>query len=424
MLAACATLRSLLQRTLRTERRQLAMLLSLATLIRLALLGTPGYDVRDYQIWARVVHEVGIGGAYSATYPPPAPWFNYPPLHLYALRATAWLYAWLRPGGSWHEQLLAALLKLLPIGAEIALGTLLYRFVRGRASARLALITASAYLFNPGIVWDTAYWGAIDAFHALFLTAALLATGAGRPLLAWPLATLAIGAKLLAVPGALATAPTQLRPFAPRRRALAALAALATGLLLAAPVIVRGDFGRLIDAMFNNLGNSAVASANAHNLWWLLTWGDGWRADTTLLLPGLSYRRAGLLLFAGCAAWTLRWLWRSAGDVSDVCLAGAYLSLAFFILTTEVHENWPFALFAPLAVAAAWRRPYRAIYAALSLTFLFNLALHDPPLRDALGPGFDGVARVLGQLNAIAYCGVFAWWTGLLIRDQSVARQP
>src|SRR5439155_15956966 len=79
-------------------------------------------------------------------------------------------------------------------------------------------------------------------------------------------------------------------------------------------------------------------------------------------------------------------------------------------------ENWSFALFAPLAAAAALRPAYRPLYAALSATFLLNLALHDPPLRDRLGAGFDGAAHTLGLLNAAVNLAVFAWWLWLLAR--------
>lgn len=389
-------------------------MLLLAILPRLALLLTPGYDVPDFQVWAQVVDEVGIGRAYSADYPPPVHWYNYPPLYLYVLRATGALYATFRPDGAWSGQVLAALLKISPIVAELVLGFLLYRFLRRHSSPPLALGGTAAYLLNPAIIWNTAYWGGIDALHALFLTAALLATAEQGPTRAWPLATLAIGTKLLALPGALATVPTALRRDSPCRLLLAALGALATGALLAAPLLLREQSGALVRAMFRNLGDSAVASANAHNLWWLITWGHGWRADTRILALDLNYRQVGLILFVCCAAWVTRDLWRSAPEATRICGAGAFLTFAFFILTTEVHENWSFALFAPLAVAATLHPPHRRLYAALSLTCLANLALHDPPLRDLLGRGFDGTARTLGLLNAAAQCAIFGWWARTL----------
>src|SRR5690349_9026910 len=94
--------------------RWLLAIITLALLVRLPLLLTPGFDIVAYKIWARVVASVGIGGAYGADYPPEpgsAP-YHYGPFYLYILRGTGALYTALRPLGDWHDQLLAALLKL------------------------------------------------------------------------------------------------------------------------------------------------------------------------------------------------------------------------------------------------------------------------------------------------------------------------
>ena len=401
-----------------SDYHRLATLLGAALLVRLPFLLTPGYDVRDYRAWAWVVGEVGIGRAYSAAYPPGVPWLNYPPFYLYVLRVTGLAYATLRPDGDWDDQVLAAMLKLSPILAEIALGLFLYRFLRRYASAPVALGGTAAYLLNPAIIWNTSYWGGIDAFHTLFLTGALFAAAQRHPARAWPLAVLAVGAKPLALPGALATVPPALRTATLRGLTGAAGAAVVTGLLLAGPVILQGEAAAMVRAMARNLGNQAVLSANAHNLWWVVTWGNGWQADTRDLVPGLDYRTIGLGLFATVAAWALAGLWPRADDPVATCATGAYLSYAFFVLTTEVHENWSVALFAPLAAAAALRPCHRPLYLALALTTLANLALHDPPLRDLLGDGFDAVAHRLGLLNAAAGCILFGWWTLMLIRTE------
>jgi dolichyl-phosphate-mannose-protein mannosyltransferase len=393
---------------------RLTTLVALAFLVRLPLLFTPGYDVRDYKVWARVVRESGIGGAYSVEYPSGTPWLNYPPVYLYVLRATGWLYHALRPDGDWHGQLLAFLLKLSPVLAELVLGVVLYWFLRWRVTSRLALAWAAVYLLNPAIIWNTAYWGGIDAFHSLFLTGALLTTATERRAWAWPLATLAVGAKLLAVPGALAVLTPLLRSGTRRLVLVAALGAVLTGVLLAAPVIVQGELGAMVRAMFRNLGSQALVSVNAHNFWWLVTWGDGWRPDTLAVLPGVSYRFAGLLLFAVVAACTMVRMWPKSSDIVIVCATGGFLTYAFFLFTTEVHENWSLGMFGPLLVAAALRPAYRPLYAALTCTTLANLALQDPPIRDALGDGFYGTLQNLSVLNAAAGCLIFCWWAGLL----------
>lgn len=398
------------------------LVLALATVVRLPLLLTPGYDVRDYKVWAQVLFDRGMQHAYSVSFPPPAPWFNYPPFHLYVLAFTGEVYHWVRPAGDWRDQLLAALLKVAPMVADLALGTLVYRVVRRSGGERGALIASSAYLLNPAIVWNTAYWGGIDAFHALFATAALVLTGASTWLVG-PLAALALGSKLLALPELLAILPALARRPNARRLAPIAAGGLVTGLLLSAPILIAGDADRMLAAMFNNLGNTPVVAANAHNFWWLITRGDGWRLDTTKVIGGVSYRAAGLALWALTTLYGLWRQWSREATFEGLMESAAFLGFVFFMFMTEVHENWSFGIFAPLVLAAIARPDLRRLYGALSLTALANMALQDPPLRTWLGPGFDENAWKLGIVNAGVNVALFIWWSARLLRSGTGRRR-
>lgn len=398
------------------DRRAFAILLCIATLVRMALLGTPGYDVRDYKVWAQVFFERGMANAYSIRFAPPIPWFNYPPLHLYVLTFTGAIYDALAPNGDWRDQLLAALLKVAPILADIVLGALIYAAVRRRAGARMALVASGIYLLNPAIVWNTAYWGGIDAFHALFATAALILVTSSS---AWvgPFAALAVGSKLLAVPELLALVPVLVRRWRTWWLARVAAGGALTALLLVAPILAAGDAGRMIEAMFRNLGNTPVVAANAHNFWWLLTRGDGWRLDTGLAIGSVTYRAAGMALWIVATLYGLWRQWTRQSSFDRIMESAAYLGFAFFTFMTEVHENWSFGIFAPLALAAVSSPRLRRLYVALSLTALLNMALQDPPLRDWIGRGFDESAWKLGIVNAGANVLLFAWWSVTLLRD-------
>lgn len=407
----------------RRDRRAFLVLLAVATISRVALLGTPGYDVRDYKVWAQVFFEQGIANAYSIRFSPPVPWFNYPPLHLYVLAITGAIYDALAPAGDWRDQLLAALLKVAPIVADIALGVLVYATLRRRATARVALVTSAMYLLNPAIIWNTAYWGGIDAFHAFFATSALILVTSSS---AWvgPLAALAVGSKLLAVPELLALVPA----WAQQRRgwtfARVAAGGALTGLLLAAPIVAAGDTGRMLAAMFNNLGNTPVVAANAHNFWWLVTRGDGWRLDTSFAIATVSYRAAGMALWVVATLFGLWRQWTRRSTFDRVMESAAYLGFAFFLFMTEVHENWSFGIFAPLALAAATSPRLGRLFVALSVTALLNMALQDPPLRDWIGRGFDENAWKLGIVNAGANVLLFAWWSVTLLRDGAPRDRP
>lgn len=400
--------------------RPLMLLLACATLVRLPLLLTPGFDVVAYKIWARVVAHVGIGGAYGATYPPEpgsAP-YHYQPIYLYVLRAVGLIYGALRPGGDWHDQLLAALLKLGPVLVEVALGAIIWRILRARTTPRVAIWATAAYLFTPGLIWNTAYWGGIDAFQALFLTLGLWAASAGQIVRAWPLAALAVGVKLTALPGALAVAPGALRRAGPRRIALAVLATLAVTALVIAPIVLRGQTVAMWRGMFDNLDIYAEASFNTHNIWWLLTWGGGSRPDTTILALGRDYRQIGRALFIVAALPALTLLWKHPADTPRLFASSAYLTFAFIMLTTGVHENWAYTLFAPLLVAVALDARYRPLYAALTVTFLLNLFLEDPPMHRFVADWMTVryAIRALRLVNAAAQCGLLLRWGWLLFR--------
>ncbi len=400
------------------ERRTLALLLLGALLIRLPLLLAPGFDVVAYKIWARIVAQVGIGGAYGATYPPEpgsAP-YHYQPIYLYVLRAVGLLYGAIRPGGDWHDQLLAALLKLGPVIVEVALGAIVWRILRARTAPQTALWATAAYLATPGLIWNTAYWGGIDAFQALFVTLGLWAASTGTFVAAWPLAALAVGVKLTALPGALAVAPAGLRRLRPRGLALAILATGITAALVIAPIVLHGGSVAMWRGMFDNLDIYAETSFNDHNLWWLVTWGGGALPDTTVAFLGLDYRQIGRALFLVAALPVLLALWRTPDDTPRLFAGSAYLTFAFTTLTTGVHENWAYTLFAPLLIAAALDARYRRLYAILAATFLLNLFLEDPPLHRFVADWMTVryTIRALRLVNSAVQCGLLLWWGWLL----------
>lgn len=417
LLCAGAPLAARAREAGRSPRWRLAWLLAGATAVRLPLLFVPGYDVGESVVWSRVVNAVGIGGAYSATYPGRVNWYHYQPFYLYVLRLTGAIASWFGLDTEPSRWIVEALLKGWLVVAELALGYLLYRFVARQTTADLALWATALFLFNTALIWNTAYWGAVDAFHAFFLSAALFAGVEHRPIRSWSLATLAAGTKLLALPGALAIVPVALRRERPRRLLLALAASIVTALALSAPILARGELLPMIRATVSNLGDRPVVSANAHNLWWLVTGGDGWRSDTQVLLFGITYRVAGLALFTAFTLWALVRLWRRPDGVVAICGTGALLTFAFAMLTTEVHENWVYPIFAPLAAVAVFDRRYRPLYAALAVTFLANLVLHDRPLYHFLEDrGLGGLLGAARLLNAGARTALLGWWVWLWSR--------
>lgn len=288
---------------------------------------------------------------------------NYPPVIHYLRAAVGWVYRIVSPEGfdQWPPQMnyleaertdlrqrLAAsrgftvALKLPGILADALITLGLGAFAAARVGERAGLLVASAYAFNPGIVFDTAYWGQHDAVAAAFLVLGLHSLQRGRLEAAW-VAT-ALGG--LSKPQALALWPLLLGlgwlRFPLRRVLLAALAAAAVVVLVFSPFIVAGTLRLTLDALVRStFGGEPFVSCNANNLWWLLSGGRGYDVpDTASLVGPFTARAVGLVAFlVACGLVTLRLARRVDADGTLGFLAAAVTGMSFFTLCTELHEN-------------------------------------------------------------------------------------
>src|SRR5450756_2644149 len=72
------------------------------------------------------------------------------------------------------DQAVGLLLKLPAIGADIAIGGLLWWAGRRWFGGRAGVLAAALYLFIPVTWYDSALWGQVDAVGTLVMLAALL----------------------------------------------------------------------------------------------------------------------------------------------------------------------------------------------------------------------------------------------------------
>jgi hypothetical protein len=308
-------------------------------------------------------------------------------------------------------------LKLPGILADALITLGLFAFAASRAGEGTAWLVAGAYALNPGIVFDTAYWGQHDAVAAGALALGLLLVHRGRVEAAAACATLAA----LTKPQAGAVLPLLLalawQRFPPGRVARAGLAATATAALVFAPFVLGGTLGISVDALLRStFGGEPFVSCNAANLWWLLTGGHGYEVgDAVPFLGPLTPRTLGLISFLGaCMLLATRLRGRPDPDGTLAFLAAAVLAMSFFSVGTELHENHMMAVLPLLAFALPGvGRGLGAVFALLSATFLLNMALFDPsvvePAARILGVSPFAPALSLGVAAANA-AGLLALW--------------
>jgi hypothetical protein len=154
-----------------------------------------------------------------------------------------------------------------------------------------------------------------------------------------------------------------------------------------------------LDELFRNVsasvGKKLFLTMNAHNLWYLISGGQGTYAareqnpllDTQQLLGPLTGGNIGLVLVG---AWTLFVCWMLfRGNLKDrggIYLASAAMVAGFFMLPTEAHERYLYPVFLLLVPLLPAFKPIRWLYLIFSLTYTLNLLWVDPAIPL---PGFS-----------------------------------
>ena len=373
-------------------------------------------DIGSFTSWALTLAHGGPGGFYAN-----AGFADYPPGYLYVL----WLIgsigsglAGLLGGGTivlggvvlpLPDTIVGGLIKLPAIAADLGIAYLLYRLVRRwlgpRSDARGAALGAAAlYLFNPVTWYDSALWGQIDAVGALVMLVAIAFLIDGFSEAAVGFAVLAalvkpqfgivlaplIGVTLLRRhlfligSGPRATAvPRALRGWVADEQGVWRLVSCAAVGAVVLFVLIT-PFGLDVPTLISRMGDTAAGypylSVNAYDPWALvgsggqasLAAGGGWSSDQVPLLAGLNgFTIGALLLGLGFAVGAIQLAWRDSRR--SILLTAVFLSLAFFILPTRVHERYLFPVFVFLPLLAVNSRRFRVLTLVLAVGSFINL---------------------------------------------------
>lgn len=394
----------------------LPWLLIVLLLVRVVLGLLPGYppDLETYKLWALTAGVRGIQTVYDT----PAPAgdgpttidqidarYDYPPLYAYLLAPAGRIVSWVDPNIGLHmntSRLFTLLVKIPPLLFDCLTAALL-AWVIGRS--RLwgtrppwtGWLPALLYLFHPGVLFDSAYWGQPDSVHVFFVLLSLALVLRGRPHLGWAAAALACMMKPLAVPYLPWIALATLLRCGPRRLATGIVAALGTVVLVIAPFILTGRSSLIVDRLVGDVDLMAYTSINAHNFWWLVSpWTDAHRS----LLGPISPTLLGMIAFGLAFLWLAVRAWKteraSRGVDDDIWYLGmAGLAFTFFYFMTHMHENHLFALIPLSILLAGGGRRWVWFAAGTALVTFVNMATHDWAIGRAFLWGMGGVSHLI-----------------------------
>ena len=399
--------------------RRLALLLAAAFVFRLLFIPTHGfkYDFDAYANWATLLATHGPIAMYHALPNPPV---DYPPGYLYVLWAAGLVHAAIGGG----VLVMRALIKIVPIVADLVVIAFCYRAARRFASERAAFILAGIVAFAPPLWFDSAFWGQSDSVPTAFLFGAIFALENGAVIAGLALYTIAIITK----PQGLAIAPAVLvlcerAGDRVRRFALGLFASLAIAYVATLPFTLARDpvsvFSFLLSTYANGVAVAPYTTNGAFNLYTLIT---SYHQNDATLVFGIPYHVFGVALVAllvliitfGLA----RYLATERDEVKRLAstLGAASLSLlVFFLFATRIHERYvlpAIALGAPLAVED---RPTAIALAWLALTFTINGAYSFKGLYPPGHPIPNLIAHALSLGNIIAFATLWHRQTKRLI---------
>lgn len=366
-------------------------------ILRWILGALPGYqfDINAYKRWAYGAGTSGLAGVYENTD------MDYPPLYAYILYPIGAVYRAVTPetpeGVFPDSTVFTLLIKLPPLVFDLLLAALLYWLVsrrrlwgEKRTGPRWGRLAAVFYLWNPLVLWDSAYWGQPDGIHSFFVVACLALLGRSHS--AGAGASLSAGGmmKPLAAPFVPLAALVTLARDRWKGLFFLALSGAAVALLLFLPFLLTGRGQSVLDRVVLDVEAMPYTSVNGHNLWWILgPWKD---ANATLLGP-LTAKHIGLGLFGIFTLVLLvrAWPWLRREDSGPALDSGLFalaasIAAVFFYFSTHMHENH-FFMVVPLTAALALRsRRWLWLFLGATLAAFLNVLLHD--LEVTLVPPF------------------------------------
>ncbi|MBQ3424002.1 MAG: glycosyltransferase family 39 protein, partial [Clostridia bacterium] len=420
------------------SRRRVRLLFAGALLLALALRLAIAWRVRGYNTdiscfsgWSERMFALGPTRFYDPEY-----FCDYPPGYMLLLWGVAALRRLL--GVAVDSGAYLALLKLLPILADLAGAALVWGMARKKFSESGAALLGLMMAFNPAAIANSAAWGQIDALPALVLALSALAAVEGRNLPA----LLAFTAALLIKPQALLLGPVGLAAVlcgiataqdGDRRRrirdALAGLAGSAALLYLMGLLCSIGEihsflqalvrpFGWLAELYTGTLQGYRYVTVNTLNLYCLL--GLNWaRAEDHTAMVAVAWVLFALSQIGGIALTVL-----SRHKSRRLFLTGGLVMVMICTFGPMIHERYIFPALLLIALAFACERDRRLLISltVLTVTLFLNevLVLQGGMTEANFGHLQDSerwlnaLVSVLGLANAL-----FLGWTAfdLCARD-------
>ncbi|WP_458120368.1 hypothetical protein [Paenibacillus sp. Z6-24] len=315
-------------------------------------------QVREYGLVSVYLHNGGI---------------NYPPLFLWLLSGYGALLQLLditaQPGLLSYKSIVIVL-DMIAVAAAVWWSS-------GKTDYRTRWLLLAAFALNPALIVNGAVWGQVDILNGMLMAGSILLL-LTSPLGAGILFALALLTKLQSIIIAPVLGWYVLRELWNRRFRMTVL--LTVGVVI--PFAVTGLYfasqgglqAMIRSAYLSAVGMYTQVTMNALNIWYYLVGTAPDTSDTVRFWGILSLRDVGFILlllavlYAGVYLWKLHTI-----DTAALLKTGVWISFAFFMLPTEIHERYSIPALILLLFTAMLDRRWFGLAALLSLTITYNL---------------------------------------------------
>lgn len=410
---------------------QTTCLLFAALFVRAVLAPVPGFvgDTNTLVQYSRVTTEQGLFGVKDMTmselYPAGFLYHSWIAGHLLKKKlrsADDFAKDGMTPGGaSVAERVMA---RFFPIAYDLFIGVALLLFLGQCVSPAVGRLGAAVYLFNPGVVMNSALWN-YDSMLSFYLTIAVILVGVAvqydRDLFwigAWIFVGLGMTIKLqaaMALPllGLLTLARGRLKTLM-----LGPLALLAVLAVIFAPFILGHQWLYLRRVFVDSFKSYPLTHVGAFNLWAL--W---FQRPVSNRIAGITLESIGRGLFLASYLWLAWQVWRQkvaqengADAPRRIAIVSAYAFAAPFVLLTRMHERYLAPAIAVSILAGLLDRRMRGFMWGISLSYAVNLfvvltASSWHVAGDENGRAIHATYCIVRLFCSLLTVGLFLWLT-------------
>lgn len=324
-------------------------------------------DSYIYFAWMKNVTKFGWSGLYERQISR-WPAVNYPPLTLYSFWLTEKVFTAL-PARWDNSRVHAALYKVPSLIADCLVAWLIWRLTPFRRQWRLMIM--AVYLFNPGLFYNSIWWGQIEGWAALWCILVVFLVARKQTILAIPVLAIALLCKQNSAPLTLLVLVYLWIDRPPLKKIIAAgIFSLGLIYMCYAPFMTRTSsllypFRTYIQSL-SGQPHQHLASVNALNFWYAV--GLNNQSDNQVRIVGWIMA----LLLIGLIGWQVKKF--KLSRYQQVWILAVTIFIATFTFVTRMHERHIYMSIAMLTMLLPYlQKKWWWLYGLLSIIGWYSL---------------------------------------------------